>query len=439
MSEEVKILFEPVSSGLWHIMNCLSIADELQKEGFTIGFALSQRNCEFIEKNEYKRVYPLPEREVTLDFYSKLQAWSQADYIQQCLKQELKVIEDFKPHLIISDGRYTAGISARATNIPWVSINMIYNLPQGQNVALDVIERVKKEDLQGFKEWLKAVFGVKAGISDFSFQHLSMLTSKFAKNFHPFLLQYKLPLIRNVYELLVSPSLCLLPYFPALTGITDVPDNAKYVGPLAGIKSPTLNEDEDQFSPSESYDSFSKYNLKIDPNISTIFVSFGGALDAILCKKLIGEVIEAFSNTEFQVVISTSGKDVEVEPASNIQITSYVPYSILFRLKNIIVICHGGIGILMNALAFGIPSLSIPVSIEHLGSSHRIKELGAGLWVYPHNVNRQILYGMVKNLYGNAAYKDSAKELQRAIREYNGAKAAVDVLKEFMLKEKIGS
>ena len=437
MTKEIRILFEPVSSGLWHIMNCLSIADELKKEGFTISFALSQRNCEFIEKNGHKKVYPLPEREVTLDFIRKLQEWSQPDYIQQCLEQELKVIEDFKPHLIISDGRYTTGISARAANIPWVSINMIYNLPQGQKAALDVIERVKKEDLQGFKEWLKAVFNPKAGISDFSFQHLSMLTSKFADNFHPFLSHYNLPLIRNVYELLVSPSLCLLPYFPALTGITDIPDNAKYVGPLAGIKSPTLNEEEDQFSISESYDSFSKYNLKINSNISTIFVSFGGALDAILCKKLIGEVIGAFNNTEFQVIISTSGKDAEVEPASNIQITSYVPSSILFCLKNIIVICHGGIGILMNALAFGIPSLSIPVSLEHLGSSHRIKELGAGLWMYPHKLNPQTLYKMTKILFDKATYKDSAKELQRVIREYNGAKVAVNVLKEFMRKENI--
>jgi len=52
-NKDIRILFEPASCGLSHVMRCLALAGGLRKEGFKVGFALKDT---LILKDDFSKV-----------------------------------------------------------------------------------------------------------------------------------------------------------------------------------------------------------------------------------------------------------------------------------------------------------------------------------------------------------------------------------------------
>ena len=229
-SKRAKILFEPISTGLGHIIRCLSIANELKRENFNIAFAVKKERCNFIKSAGFDKVYPLIEEEDKPDFFQKIQSFSKPSYIEQCIAEELKIIDDFKPNLIISDGRYTTGISARASKIKWISVVLAIQIPSGIKAAAEPLYKVRNSNKKAFESWLQMIFphGVKPMLASMGPDTFLAIAEKNARNFHPFLEKFKLPLVNSVYDLLLSPELSFIPSTPSISVVPELPINTYY-------------------------------------------------------------------------------------------------------------------------------------------------------------------------------------------------------------------
>ncbi|HUW23547.1 MAG TPA: nucleotide disphospho-sugar-binding domain-containing protein [bacterium] len=423
--KKTRILFEPISTGLGHIIRCLSIANELKSENFNITFAVKKERCDFIKSAGFDKVYPLTEEEDKPDFFQKIQSFSKPGYIEQCIAEELKIIDDFKPNLIISDGRYTTGISARATKIKWISIVLAIQIPSGIKAAAEPLYKVRDSNKKALESWLQIIFphGVKPMLASMGPDTFLAIAEKNARNFHPFLEKFKLPLVNSVYDLLLSPELSFIPSTPSISVVPELPINTYYIGPQ-----PASQYVGPIFSNSDY--NLSHFDLEIDDERPVIYVTFGGMAGVVRDRvgKVYEIILQVLGNTDVQVVIANPDLRLKNLP-ENIQITPYVPSNLILRLKNVILLCHGGLGTLMENLAYGNASIALPFSIEQLSNAERIKELGAGMWMYPNQIEPSNICAMVDEIKNNPRYKEGARKVQQDIAAYQGAGLAVKLLK----------
>ncbi|MFW9971581.1 MAG: nucleotide disphospho-sugar-binding domain-containing protein [Candidatus Odinarchaeota archaeon] len=426
--KKTRILFEPISTGLGHIIRCLSIANDLVGENFDIAFAVKKDRCDFIKSAGFDKVYPLIEEEDKPDFFQKIQSFSKPSYVEQCIDEEVKIIDDFRPNLIISDGRYTTGISARASEIKWISVILAIQIPSGIKTAAESLYKVRDSNKKALESWLQMIFPpeVKPMLANMGPDTFLAIAEKNATNFHPFLEKLKLPLVNSVYDLLLSPELSFIPSIPSISVLPELPPNTYYIGPQPASQyvGPVL---------SNSDYNLLHFDLEIDDERPVIYVTFGGMAGVVRDRlgKVYDVILEGLWNTDVQVVIANP--DLRLKNLSeNIQITPYVPSNLILRLKNAILLCHGGLGTLMENLAYGNTSIALPFSIEQLGNAVKIEELGAGMWMYPNQIKPSDIHEMVNEITNNPRYKEGARKVQRDIAAYQGAGLAVKLLKEYL-------
>lgn len=427
-NKKARILFEPISTGLGHIIRCLSIAKALGKENFDIAFAVKKERCNFVKSAGFDRVYPLSEEEDKPDFFQKIQSFSKPTYIEQCIAEELKIADDFKPNLIISDGRYTTGISSRGAKIKWISVVLAIQIPSGIKAATEPVYRAIGSNRKAFESWLGMVFlpEVKSILSSMGADIFLAVAEKKAKNFHPFLEKFKLPLVNSVYDLLLSPELSFIPSIPSISVVPELPPNTYYIGPqpVSQYVGPILSNNDYNLS---------HFGLDLDDEKPVVYVTFGGIAGVIRnrLENVYEVILEALGNSDVQVVIANPDLRLKKLPR-NIQVTSYVPSNLILRSKNAILLCHGGLGTLMENLAYGNISIALPFSIEQLCNAERIKELGAGIWAYPNQLNPDNLRKMIDEIKNNIWYKEQARRIQQDIATYQGAEVTVKLLKEHL-------
>ena len=110
-----RFLLLPSAIGRSHLTRLVLIALELQRQGAEVAFAFKE-NSQILEHYQFQ-VFPVSDAVVT-DFSSNVFAAYTPSLIAQCVKDELKVIEAFKPDAIVGDFRLTAAISSKVSGIP---------------------------------------------------------------------------------------------------------------------------------------------------------------------------------------------------------------------------------------------------------------------------------------------------------------------------------
>jgi UDP:flavonoid glycosyltransferase YjiC (YdhE family) len=110
-----RLLMLPSAIGRSHLTRLVLIALELQHQGPEVAFAFKENN-QILEHYQFQ-VFPVSDA-VVKDYRSNVFAAYTPSLIEQCVKDELKVIETFKPDAIVGDFRLTAAISSKVSGIP---------------------------------------------------------------------------------------------------------------------------------------------------------------------------------------------------------------------------------------------------------------------------------------------------------------------------------
>ena len=392
-----RILIIPSSIGLSHLTRLVLIALELQNNGAEIAFAFKENNQIF--KHYDFQFFPVSDAVVT-DFNSNVFATFTPSLIEQCVKDEIKAIETFKPDAIIGDFRLTAAISSQITGIPYISVVNGYMTDYFNPV--DVM--ISKEE-QPLKH--KAASIVSKAIQ--SAQRLNLAT-----NFRTVAQKYNLKNLVSLYDFLTG-DLNLIADLPEFCYLENLPQNFRYIGAL-------IWEGFNHTVPD--------YLKNINNSKQLIYATTGNTGK----EKLIQLVVDAFGNDNSYEVILTTGAFIHpdtVPSISNIHVAKFIPGSEIIKQSQVVIHC-GGNGTTYQALFQGIPAVVIPFNNDQNINAWLIKKHKLGLPLSASELTGNQLKLAVKKVVENIEIQKNLQQFQDLLAKNNAAKSAAKEIISFL-------
>ncbi|MEW6606387.1 MAG: nucleotide disphospho-sugar-binding domain-containing protein [bacterium] len=418
---KLKVLCIPFGPALSHVFHCLSVADALKKQGHQVVFATGKERCQFIKDTGYV-VYPIAavkkaevEKAMGMNWYTK-------ELVDQCVGDELHVINEYKPNVIINSFCPTPNISARIAKVPNVGII-------SSPFLKGILARSNRSEKEVFAEIMDGETILQKIGNVIKIKVLKTLlktfNKKWTKPFNIVLEKYGLPKTESMFDLYLG-DLNLVEGIPDFCPIENLPPSAYYVGCLewGGLEKEIPD-----------------WLKELDHHYPVIYVTLGTRVKNK--KKIYQKIIYAFQDAKYQVIISMGGgaetlQDLVPYP-SHIRIEQFVPGPTMINASDI-VIHHGGYGTVMETLRRGIPNLCIPFSPEQATAAQAIHNAECGLRLTPHvpfqfgfrNFTIEDLQKSVKEILNNPKYKQNAGGLQKNINQYSSEKKIVRYIEEFV-------
>lgn len=113
-------------------------------------------------------------------------------------------------------------------------------------------------------------------------------------------------------------------------------------------------------------------------------------------------------------VLATVGADTDPavvgpQPAG-VRVARYVPQSHVLPACDLVV-CHGGSGTMLGALAHGLPLLLVPQGADHFDNGERCLQAGVALQLLPHELTAQAVREHARTLLTDDNYARSAQRI----------------------------
>lgn len=398
-------IFFPIEAGLAHITRSLSIAEELISRGQNVIFALAKKK-QYLIKNKQIQVVEIGE------FFSDEQLVEKIKdphYVYPFVQEELEILKKYKPDVAIIDFRLSAVVSCKILNIPAVFITnsdgLFFNFHLPSLGLSKLLQFLLNPVLQSL-------------IANFKIQHLNPLVKVADRMGYKFTLDD----LFNMTTIIPEP----VDYLPVKGHKT----NIHYVGPIW-------------------WDGFGEYMpswLKdIKPDGKTIYLTFGGT--GYDSKKLIS-LSELLVSKGYRVIVSSSNiaKPDQFKKLKNLYVEKYLSgFEVCKRVD--LVVCHGGIGTLAQALISKKPVVTVPFNPDQYLHGFRFQELGLGKcisslslvnlmrldWQNFQNKGRQLpvekILGAIEEVIGQKKiFQDAIEKFSKKFSGTNGSRKAADII-----------
>ena len=157
-----------------------------------------------------------------------------------------------------------------------------------------------------------------------------------------------------------------------------------------------------------------------------VYITFGtvmGSSDE--AKAIFRAVLDAVATMDVNVLMTT-GPSMDVDALGqipkNVILNDYVPQNDVFPHVSA-VICHGGSGSVLGALAAGLPLLVTPIGADQPDNARAVEMTGAGLAVDTPDAGT--IAAALKSILEEPAYSNAAADMATEIAAHNSIEAAV--------------
>ena len=381
----MRILFttQP-GSGHWRPLAPLALA--LQERGHEVAFATLPAHCRWIEAAGF-RCFPMgaddddsmpdlrPERTRQQDtpeqagaVWQRVFAGSRAE---RCLPDLLSICEEWRPSLIVRETTEFAGcLAAEVLGLPHVAVQVSAFRPHLQQLVAEPLNR------------LRVAYGLAPDLE------LSML--------YRYLLLSPLP---PSYRAAVGP-------FPSTT---------------RSMRRVSFDHTEQDERPAW---------LDAPPVRPVVYVTLGTAYNQR--PSTFAAILAGLRDEQVELIITVGpGLDPDgfgPQPA-NVHLFRYIPHSLLLPRCDL-VICHGGFGTLLDALAHGLPLLMLPIAADQPDNTRHAVALGVAEMLSPHQREPEPIRYAVRRLLSEARCREQAGKLQRELRTMPTPSEVVPLLEQ---------
>lgn len=381
-------------SSLGHLMRSIAIAKEMRTRNHNVLFACSKETIDIPRSFDLKcavvyEIEPKPpwEKINTMDDLIAMTKKRLASnkYISQCLEDEIQLIKNFQPDVIIHDMRVTSGVVASIHNIPSIAIhNMeLFHFPLPTVMPL-VMKEMKKMGID--PKHIEKIFGDVLVIPDFSY--FAPLT-KIPEEIH-------MILKKSVREIL-------------------------FTGPLM-VGAPSIYKNE--------------HNLK-STSVPLIYITLGGSQNN---SNLFLSIIKNLPNSA-SYIISTGKQEITNEinkyletfdgNSLKIQCKTYLKNSNEIMMSADLAVIHGGHGTLLEGLVCGTPLIVIPQNSEQRMNGLKSYELGCGKIIEKNEVNKKLMH-TIKNFLTDNNIRKKSKLLSKKLLNTNGVEKLADYVENML-------
>jgi len=388
-----RFLFIPSGIGFSHLGRLLLIADLLRRWGHQVVFAYGGRHGDQLLRLNYRC---LPVTEINLpddpDFAGPILERYSGAIIEQCIEDELGIIEKIRPDVIVSDLRPSALISARLAGKPCVTLRDAYMTDYFDLTSL-VIDKQQYPHRHKAADW-------------FISKIVNKQKERLANNWREVARKHGLRGYRSLYDFFRG-DLNLVADLPAFAPLSRPPDNFHYVGPL-------IWEGQN--------DSASEPLPECRSGERMIYVSVGNTGG----KRLLDLVVDAFHDRPQVQLIVTTGPYIDPGPYtgwSHIHVRPFISGTRIMRSSDL-VIHFGGTGTTYQCLGNGLPMIVVPFNNGQKITARLIRRHGVGIPLSIAYANTERLLIAVRHLVQTPDFKDRAQHFQRMIQPLSGPRIA---------------
>jgi UDP:flavonoid glycosyltransferase YjiC (YdhE family) len=341
-----RVLFVTENITLAQVVRLATLAAGLPRDQYEVHFACSDFDPLVFGEQELVR-WPLYtiDREQGFKALAKGERMYDVKTLERYVADELRVIDEVKPEVVIGDFRLSLAVSAPMRGVHCASLINAYwspyavrerwPVPDHPIVRLVGVERAEKY----FPQALPKVFG------------------HFAAPLNTVRKRHGLAEFETLSEQLCFGDTVLYPDVPELTPLAE---NATASHVFLGAV---------QWSPAVS----APASLGADASLPLVYVTLGSSGDVVA----LPTVLAGLEGLPIRGVLATAGRAAPRVP-SNFVVADFVPGELLAS-QALFVVTNGGSSTGYQALAAGVPVLGIPSNLDQYLAMQAISRAGAGI------------------------------------------------------------
>lgn len=381
-----RILFVTENITLAQVVRLATLAQGLPQDRYEVHFACSDFDPLVFDGTEFQR-WPLftIDREQGFKALAKGERMYDVKTLERYVADELRVLDEVKPHVVIGDFRLSLAVSAPLRGVHCGSLINAYwspfavrekwPVPDHPIVRLVGVERAEKY----FPQALPKVFG-----------HFAAPLNSVRK-------RHGLPEFETLSHQLCFGNSVLYPDIPELCPLSpDAPPSHHFLGAV-------------QWSPRVAAP-----QLVGDAALPMVYVTLGSSGDVAA----LPTVLEGLDGLPIRGVLATAGRAAPTRVPANFQVADFVPGELLSS-QALFVVTNGGSSTGYQALAAGVPVLGIPSNLDQYLAMQAISRAGAGLTLRSGGLTRDEVRRAAVRLLDARPAKRAAEALAGQFLAYN--------------------
>ncbi len=382
-----RILFFAEAVTLAHVARPVVLAQALNPDLYEVYLAWDPR---------YKKLFPdLPFSQRTIhsipsDRFINALAKGKPLYDTKTLRdyvtEDLAVIEDIRPDLIVGDFRLSLAVSAPLSGAPYVAISNAYWSPYAkQHYPVPELRITKTLGIAV----AQTIFGV-ARPTAFALHTIPLNRVR---------REHGLPHLgwdlRRVYT---WANHTLYADVPGLIPTPNLPTHHRYIGPI--LWSPRVPPPD--------------WWSKLTPDKPVIYVTLGSSGRSDLLPAL----FSALATMPVTVIAATAGRmKIDTNP-DNVFLAEYLPGDAAVARAQL-VICNGGSPTTQQALAQAKPVLGIPSNLDQHLNMQAVQRTGAGKLIRSEHATAQNIHQAVARMLATPSYIEAASKIAEEFSNYH--------------------
>ena len=394
-----KILFVAEAVALAHVARPLVLASGAAEAGHEVVFAVDERDRWLVRDAPFA-VRPIssiaPER-----FLAAIARGAPLfDYatLSRYVDEDLRLIADVRPDVVVGDLRFSLSASARVARIPYVAIANAYWSPYSRatRYVLPPLRAARALPLPianaAFRLIRPAAFAWHA-------LPLNRVRRRFGLQALPFD-------VRHVYT---DGDYVLYADAPELYPLTGAPPTHRFLGPIL-------------WSPPAPLPPWWETAPRDRP---IVYLTLGSSGDP----RQLPAIVEALAALPVSIFVATAGKPAPGAWPANVFTADYLPGDAAAR-RAALVVCNGGAPTTQQALAAGVPVLGIATNMDQVLNMQAISRIGAGIALRGERSGARAVAEAAQRLLADRAFAAAAREAATAFARHRPAERFRELLAE---------
>ena len=342
-----RVLFVAEDITLAQVARLLALAERLPNELYEVHFACGSFDPVLFAGTSFRR-WPLftIERERALKAVAKGERIYDAATLERYLQDELRLLAEIRPHVVVGDFRLSLSVSARLASVHVASLINAYWSPFAVREAFPVPDHP-----------IVRLLGIERAERYFP-QALPKVFAHFAAPLNALRRRHGLDEFASLEHQLCFGDSVLYPDLPELCPVVGAPPSHLFLGAVPWSPRVAL--------PLQLTEG--------DPAWPLVYVTLGssgdvGALPAVLA---------GLEGLPLRGVLATAGRQAPSKVPGNFRVAEYVPGHVLAS-QAAFVVTNGGSSTGYQALAAGAPVLGIPSNLDQYLAMQAIERAGVGV------------------------------------------------------------
>lgn len=396
-----KILFFAEAVTLAHVGRALTLAAALDPAQYDIHFACADGYDFCFKDTAFTRwrVTSIPSAQFLNALAKGKPVYSKAT-LNSYVEEDLRLLDQVRPDVVIGDFRISLSISARLAKIPYVSLTNAYWSPfvrqrySVPNIPLTTVLPIRIAN---------ALFRMARPVAFAA--HSNPLNSLRRK--------YGLPSLgadlRKVYT---DADFTIYADIPELFPATrDMPPSHSFLGPV--MWAPPI--------------ALPAWWNQLPPDRPIVYVTLGSSGQG----RLLPLVLQALAHLPLTVLAATAGNIKIDNVPENAYVAEYLPGD-QAAARSRLVICNGGSPTSHQALAAGVPVLGIASNLDQFLNMHGVVTAGAGALMRADRFKPAELQRVTKDLLASPNATLAAKKVAASFARYDHAARFQDLLSSIL-------